>query len=179
MPQKRILPYIILGILNNQKQLNGKAISNEFKNDIGEFWQSSHSQIYPELKRMEKDKWIKIISQVNNDKEIYYAITMKGKHILDEWLATTDDYLPASHDIFSLKLFFIHDKNDSRLQSLIANQRKLVNAQLTHLQQRKIKLFATTQQIDANYGHYLILQRAIVRQKRQLKWLNDLLNKKR
>ena len=50
MPKKRILPYIILGILDQNPGSTGKFITNQFKNEIGEFWKASHSQIYPELK---------------------------------------------------------------------------------------------------------------------------------
>ena len=57
MPQKRILPYIILGLLQ-ERPLTGKEITHQFKNEIGEFWKASHSQIYPELTRMQADKWI-------------------------------------------------------------------------------------------------------------------------
>ena len=62
MPQKRILPYVIMGILLN-KDCTGKQIMDEFRFDIGEFWQSSHSQVYPELKRMEQDRWIESYSK--------------------------------------------------------------------------------------------------------------------
>ncbi|MEE6685149.1 PadR family transcriptional regulator, partial [Limosilactobacillus fermentum] len=47
MPAKRILPYVILGIIEEHGQLSGKDITKEFTTDIGEFWKSSHSQIYP------------------------------------------------------------------------------------------------------------------------------------
>ena len=45
MPKKRILPYIILGILDQNPGSTGKFITNQFKNEIGEFWKASHSQI--------------------------------------------------------------------------------------------------------------------------------------
>ena len=62
MPKKRILPYIILGILDQNPGSTGKFITNQFKNEIGEFWKASHSQIYPELKKMVEDDWIKPVS---------------------------------------------------------------------------------------------------------------------
>ena len=77
MPQKRILPYVIMGILLN-KDCTGKQIMDEFRFDIGEFWQSSHSQVYPELKRMEQDRWIESYSKEDNDKEIHYRLTAYG-----------------------------------------------------------------------------------------------------
>ena len=49
MPKKRVLPYIILGILKQNPGFTGKEITYQFKNEIGEFWKASHSQVYPEL----------------------------------------------------------------------------------------------------------------------------------
>ncbi|MEI4341769.1 PadR family transcriptional regulator, partial [Streptococcus suis] len=40
---------------------------------------------------------------------------------------------------------------------------------------RKVELFSTKESIQDNYGHYLILTRAIERNRAQLKWLEDTL----
>ena len=58
MPKKRVLPYIILGILKQNPVISGKDITQQFKNEIGEFWKASHSQVYPELQKMLNDGWI-------------------------------------------------------------------------------------------------------------------------
>lgn len=101
---KRILPYVIMGILLN-KDCTGKQIMDEFRFDIGEFWQSSHSQVYPELKRMEQDRWIESYSKEDNDKEIHYHLTAYGHEIINDWLMEPVDKLPVSKDLFSLKTF--------------------------------------------------------------------------
>jgi len=173
MPQKRILPYVILGILA-QGDLTGKQITDEFKYEIGEFWKSSHSQIYPELKHMLADNWITSYQKADNDKEIYYHPTNLGREIIDNWLAQPVEKLPVSKDLFSLKVFFIKDRNDPRLKELISRQKMLVKRNLTHLKKRDAELFDTPTKIDHNYGHYLILQRAISRQENQLAWLDQL-----
>ncbi len=53
MAQKNILQYLILGLLN-QSPKTGYDLKRVFEDDIGEFWQAQHSQIYPELKRLEQ-----------------------------------------------------------------------------------------------------------------------------
>ena len=106
MPQKRILPYVILGILE-KGDATGKQITDEFKYEIGEFWKSSHSQIYPELKHMLTDGWIDSYQKEDNDKEIYYRPTNLGKKIIADWLATPVAKLPVSKDLFSLKVFLL------------------------------------------------------------------------
>ena len=65
MPKKRILPFINLGIINNR---------------------ASHSQIYPELKRMVNDGWIAASTSQENAKERYYQITSEGQEVLNHWL---------------------------------------------------------------------------------------------
>ena len=172
MPKKRILPYIIMGILKQNPNSTGKFITTQFTDEIGEFWKASHSQIYPELKKMLADNWIKTIPRENNSKEIHYSLTETGKQKLDEWIRQPLTELPISHDMFSLKLFFINDKSDPRIQELIAKEKALLSEQLAHLKSRKKLLFADS--YDHNYGHYLILTRAISRIEGQLEWLNKI-----
>lgn len=174
VPAKRILPYVILGIIEEHGQLSGKDITKEFTTDIGEFWKSSHSQIYPELRRMTTDRWLAVVPNPDNDKEIHYQLTTEGRQILNQWLQTSNQALPVSKDLFSLKMFFIKDQDDPRMVVLIENQRRLVEASLAHLNERKKRLFSSPQAIRESYGHYLILERAISRQQAQLQWLAGL-----
>ncbi|MFC7087361.1 PadR family transcriptional regulator [Mammaliicoccus vitulinus] len=51
MAQKNILQYVLLGLLKNES-LSGYDIKKAFEKDIGEFWQANHSQIYPQLKKL-------------------------------------------------------------------------------------------------------------------------------
>lgn len=40
MPKKRILPFIILGIINNRPYITGREITAEFETEIGDFWRA-------------------------------------------------------------------------------------------------------------------------------------------
>lgn len=174
MPKKRVLPYIILGILNQNPDSTGKELTNQFNSEIGEFWKASHSQIYPELKKMLADEWIIGKQTENNEKEIHYSLTAKGSTQLNNWIMQPLKELAVSHDLFSLKLFFINDQSDPRIKELIAEEKALIQNQLKHLNARKNLLFNSNTDIQNNYGHYLILTRAISRNEGQLKWLNSL-----
>jgi len=44
MAQKNRLKYILLGLLNRQRQ-TGYDLAKSFDSDIGEFWTANHSQI--------------------------------------------------------------------------------------------------------------------------------------
>lgn len=174
MPKRRILPFIILGIINNHAQITGREITAKFSTEIGDFWKASHSQIYPELRRMAEDGWIDVSTSKENAKEKYYCITEKGKEVLTNWLGQAVTELPIHQDLFSLKLFFINDAHDPRIKELISNQVKLLQANLNHLLQRQVQVFPNEAAIQHHYGHYLILKRAISRTKGQLEWLTTI-----
>lgn len=174
MPKKRILPYIILGLLAQNEEMNGQQITMQFKNEIGEFWKAAHSQIYPELKQMVQDKWIEKYHKTDNDKEIYYKLLPLGMQKLKSWIEEPLTELPISQDVFSLKLFFIQDVNHPELHRLIQEEIQLLEVQIAHLKMREQILFPHGVDYHHAYGHYLILKRAISRLDSQLNWLKTL-----
>ena len=175
MPKRRILPFIILGIINNHPEITGREITDEFSNEIGDFWKASHSQVYPELRRMIDDGWIHVSNKPENAKEKYYRLTSDGDKVLDEWLRQTVTELPIHQDLFSLKLFFINDRNDPRIKELVTKQSQLLKADLRHLKHPLALVFPNQRAIERHYGHYLILTRAISRTEGQLQWLQQYL----
>lgn len=76
MPKPRILPFVILGILSQNDHITAYDILDEFNNEIGEFWKSSHSQLYPELNKMVEEE---LISKTTDEpRKFYYTATDKG-----------------------------------------------------------------------------------------------------
>lgn len=167
MPKKRILPYVLLGLINNKGQLSGYQISQEFKHEVGDFWHASHSQIYPELSRMKDDGWL-----VDNDedKSTFYTVTPKGYEVLRNWM---QEPLTDNEEIFSLKLYFIKDETDPLLKILLQQELQLKQAKLEYLQDRLQQVFTSDEVIEENFGHHLILTKAIGRETNQIKWLKE------
>lgn len=179
MPRQRILPHIIMGVIAAcDTRVTGKQITDYVYREIGEFWQVAHSQVYPELKRMVQEGTLECYAVPDNDKEKHYALTAKGHQTLEEWLAVPNDETPQQKDIFSLKMFFIRTMDDARIVDLLEGQIILLNKHLSHLLERKESLF-DEEFIAQNYGHYLVLERAIARNKAQLDWLETMLEKHR
>ncbi|WP_129045498.1 PadR family transcriptional regulator [Companilactobacillus metriopterae] len=168
MPKKRILPFVILGLINNEEQLTGYQISQEFKNEIGEFWYASHSQIYPELQRMLDDNWITSIDDKNDSRRTFYKITSDGESNLLNWLK--EPVNDQNDELTPLKMFFIKDGKSPILKSLIEQDLEVHQKKLDHLQERLKSIFSDDQMISDNYGHYLVLTRAIEREANHLKW---------
>ncbi len=167
MPKRRILPYVLLGLINNKGSLSGYQISQEFKNEIGEFWHASHSQIYPELARMKDDGWV---DDEDDGKSTYYLVTDKGLKVLRSWMA---EPLKDNEESFSLKLYFIRDEHDPLMKTLIEQELQINRDKYSHLEDRLKTVFVDDEQIRNNFGHYLILTRAIERERNHISWLED------
>ncbi|WP_409022286.1 PadR family transcriptional regulator [Dellaglioa sp. P0083] len=177
MAKKNKLQYIILGLLN-QEPLSGYDITKAFTTDIGEFWQAGHSQIYPALKIMEKDGYITHeieIAGTKLEKKIY-SITSQGKKVLMDWLVSDSGELKPIKDEFILKLYFIKNKDDVQLQQRLIEQLQLHQVKLDHLEGRMKLIFFSEEEINKQYGHYLILDHAIEREKYCVKWFKKYLN---
>lgn len=176
MPKQRILPHIILGVIDaNECRVSGKQITDFVCREIGEFWQVAHSQVYPELKRMVQEGLVEVHAVPDNDKEKHYTMTDLGRAKLEEWLDQPNEETPQQKDIFSLKMFFIRTMDDERIAGHLEGQIDLLEKHLKHLVNRKESLF-TEEYIANNYGHYLVLERAIARNTAQLEWLRATLD---
>ncbi|MGR3741192.1 PadR family transcriptional regulator [Companilactobacillus sp. DQM5] len=175
MAQKNILQYIILGLLK-QHPKTGYELKQSFENDIGEFWQAKHSQIYPELKKLEQKKLIhheiEIVGTKMETKKYY--ITTAGKDYFLKWQFLESTDINPHKDEFTLKLYFIEDKSDPHIKTMVENQLKLHIDKLNHLNERETILFSDKEDINNAYGHYLILKKAISREKDYIDWLGEI-----
>ena len=176
--QRNRLQYIILGLLNQQPQ-TGYDLAKAFENEIGEFWQAQHSQIYPMLKRLEAAGEITHEDTVAGEKlaKKQYSLTPTGREKLVAWVSQPSPELTPNKDEFILKLYFIKKADDPRIQPMLREQYQLHQAQLQHLQQRRETVFADRATIDQAYGHYLILDHAIERETHYVEWLAQYLKK--
>lgn len=180
MARKNTLRYILLGLLS-KKKMTGYELNQSFKNEIGEFWQAKHSQIYPELARMEERGIIKHeveITGMKLEKKVY-QLTDEGKALLNEWIRTPTNELPVNRDEFVLKLYFVKDVNDPMLREIIEQQRDLHEEKRAHLLARQERIFPTRKEHEENYGHYLILSHAINRETEYANWLTSVLEEQK
>ena len=83
MAQKNVLKYIILGMLAH-RELAGYDIKKLFEEELGDFWYSNHSQIYPELRRLEDEGFIASHTELVGKKleKKFYRITKSGQQLL-------------------------------------------------------------------------------------------------
>ena len=98
--------YAILGLLNHEN-LTGYDIKKRIDNSLKFFWDASFGQIYPTLKLLEKNGWVKFKNQVSEvgPERITYSITDEGRKHLTQWLSTPVEKEHVKYEIL-LKLFF-------------------------------------------------------------------------
>jgi PadR family transcriptional regulator AphA len=85
------LRYALLGFLTTEPA-SGYRLAQEFGESMGWFWYASHSQIHPELKRMEDEGLVtsELLEDDGRGKRLY-SITESGREQLDQWLSESTD----------------------------------------------------------------------------------------
>ena len=81
------LGYALLGLLARD-DLSGYDLARRLKTPVGYFWQARHSQIYPELARLEAHGLVRhhVVPQQDRPDKKVYAITDAGRDALRAWV---------------------------------------------------------------------------------------------
>jgi PadR family transcriptional regulator AphA len=100
------LRYALLGFLTTEPA-SGYRLAQEFGESMGWFWYASHSQIHPELKRMEDEGLVtsELLEDDGRGKRLY-SIADSGRAQLDQWLSESTDYAPV-RDVERIRLIFL------------------------------------------------------------------------
>ncbi|MFM9273566.1 PadR family transcriptional regulator [Pseudarthrobacter sp. NKDBFgelt] len=87
------LRYALLALLTSQP-LTGYDVFKHFEQSVGYVWHAPDSQIYPELRKMEKDGLLSGIEEPwgKRGKKKRYHITPEGIEAFRCWMNTTLDY---------------------------------------------------------------------------------------
>ena len=99
------LGYAILGLLSRE-ELSGYDLMGRMKARVGFFWEARHSQIYPELARLEEQGLVthRVVEQRDRPDKKVYEITPAGLEALKEWV--TEPPTPrAARDELVLKAY--------------------------------------------------------------------------
>jgi DNA-binding PadR family transcriptional regulator len=172
MAKKNTLEYILLGLLAKDEQ-TGYDLKKSFEEEIGEFWQASHSQIYPELKKLEDRGFIESRHGIVGSKleKTYYSLTLQGRDKLRQWIVSATPELAATKDEFILKLYFVRGAQADTLEKMFEEQIAIHEKKIKHLKSRMEIIFPTEEEKNENIGHFLILDHAIDREEGYLLWL--------
>lgn len=172
MSRENTLRYVILGLLSH-KERTGYDIKKCFQQEVGDFWSSRHSQIYPEMLKMEEQGLLASRKAITGQKleKKYYSLTDAGKKELEEWLQAPLGSIVPTRDDFTIKLYLIDDAADPRIPILFQQEISRHQIHHRHLTERWKELFTDPEERERHYGHALILRQAIDREAQRLAWL--------
>lgn len=120
-----MLSFAILELLH-RKPLSGYELKKRFGGSIVFFWKANHSQIYPELKRMEEAGLV-VSSRVTHEwrpTKRVYAITPKGEQTLKVWLLQKPK-IQAVKDEMILKTFAFNLVPGDEAEAQLTHHQKL------------------------------------------------------
>ncbi len=170
----RTLKYAILGLLM-ERPMAGYDIMKAFSEKLDEFWYAKHSQIYPELKRLEEEGLvscqIRLTGEVMEKK--FYSITQAGTADFRQWLNCETPLDPTPKDVFRLKTFFCRFLPLEEQIRLTAIQIRLHEERLAHLLEEYEKFSGVPTPDDSRLGDYMVLEHGVMRARTTIQWLNN------
>ena len=101
------LGYAILGLLARE-DLSGYDLMQKMKGRVGYFWSARHSQIYPELARLESDGFVthSVVEQRDRPDKKVHKITAAGLEALKDWVTQPAPQRPT-RDELTLKAYSV------------------------------------------------------------------------
>lgn len=134
------LRHALLGFLTTEPS-SGYRLAQEFGESAGWFWYASHSQIHPELKRLEDAGLVASEVEAGDARGTRtYRITDNGRAELDRWLCEEATDYPPVRDVERIRLIFLD-------QQPVEVIRKHFEAHIDH--HRRL-LDTYSEQLDAN-----------------------------
>jgi DNA-binding PadR family transcriptional regulator len=182
------LKYALLGFLTTESA-SGYQIAQEFGDSMGWFWYASHSQIHPELQRLEARGLVTSeVSDTDGRGTRIYSITPAGEAELKEWLAAGTEYPPV-RDPERIRLVFSdllspveirahleqHRKhNEALLGSYLAQLREVRQGTFPRLRKRLAARPAESRELVTGLK-VLALQGNVARARCEIAWAEDAL----
>ena len=127
------LRYSILGLLH-YRPMHGYRIKEHIERNFGHMWSINYGQIYPNLKKMLDEGLVSMTEEVCEGEKgpprKLYAITEKGRHAFQQWLASTPEGAMVLRDPFLMRFVFFGFGEKKRSLEIIDAQLKVWERQL-------------------------------------------------
>lgn len=168
------LKYAILGLLE-QKPRSGYELSQEFESTLNEFWSAKHSQIYPELRKLTEEGAVEYQVEIVGTalEKKMYSITDKGREEFMAWLDQNRPLPPTPKNELRLQVFFSSCLGPQRRLELLEYQLGEHQKRLEHLRHNQTKFDAVPPKDSPDFGDYLVLMGAIMREENNCQWLEE------
>ena len=129
------LGYALLGLLARES-LSGYDLARRMRDRIGYFWHARHSQIYPELARLERAGLVRheVVQQRDRPHKKVYAATAAGEATLRDWV-TSPLEPPGVRDELVLRAYSLWLADPDAAAALFRDQERIHLAQLARYEQ--------------------------------------------
>jgi DNA-binding PadR family transcriptional regulator len=169
------LAYTLLGLLGREPA-SGLDLARALQQRIAFFWHARHSQVYPELARLEAAGLVAhtVVAQRDRPDKKVYALTEDGRRVLLDWLASTTDP-PQIRDEFLVKVTSFWLIEPERAIDLLLDQARQHEERLTMLEaiERSMRADFEAEIRDLTappFTTYLTLQRGLSYEREYAAW---------
>ena len=134
MPRKNKTRYAILGMLNYMP-MTGYDMKKMSDSSISHFWNENYGNIYPVLKKLEKEKLVSMIREDGNGTPArkVYTITDEGRTVFQHWLANPPDPEILRNELL-LQVFFGQWTNPEIIMEKIRDEDRRCRNIITELE---------------------------------------------
>ena len=175
------LGFALLGVLARDS-LSGYDLALQFKRGLGPFWHARHSQIYPELARLEAAGLVtheRIEQRDRPDKKVF-EITGRGVDALSKWVSSPID-VSQIRDELTLRAYSVWLADAARAAALFADQAAQHRAQLAQYEAVRAEMERTcgprlNQPDSPEFASYATLRRGLLYEAELAEWCGWLAN---
>jgi len=176
------LGYAILGLLARES-LSGYDLRNRMRDRVGFFWEARHSQIYPELARLEEGRLVthRVVEQQDRPDKKVYTITEAGIEALEEWLIEAPRPRPTRDELV-LKAYSLWLADPKGALALFREQERRHDEWLLRYQEigawMEKEWGNDLKQISSpRFASYAALQRGIIQERGYVDWCRWVANR--
>lgn len=136
----RTLGYAVLSLLARE-DLSGYDLKRMMERPLGYFWSARHSQIYPELARLEEEGFVthRVVEQQERPDKKVYGITASGREALRAWV-TEPPVERAARDELVLKAYSVWLAEPDAAAALFREQERRHEEQLRHYEEIEARM---------------------------------------
>lgn len=171
----RTLGYAVLGLLSRE-ELSGYDVTVRMREPVGFFWRARHSQIYPELARLEEEGMVthRLVEQRERPDKKVYEITAEGRRALEEWV-TEPPSQRAARDELVLKAYSLWLANPEEAVSLFRGEEQKHEEQLHRYEEIEARMekewsVELEQVASPSFASYAALRRGLIFERGYAEW---------
>ena len=164
----------MLGLLAREA-LSGYDLAGRMRERVGFFWEARHSQIYPELARLEGEGMVvhRVVEQRDRPDKKVYEITDAGLEALKEWV-TAPVKPRATRDETVLKAYSVWLADPEKAVALFREQQRLHEKQLLQYEEIEASMEKWGEDLgfpgSPRFASYAALQRGIIYERGYVDW---------